>query len=92
MKFLYFFETDTNTNCASAQLFAIPATQTHSTRDNLEIILHLLAPCSGVVGSGAIPEAGKSWVTFPMTSVDFSVHLILPAALRTFGRLSLEQK
>jgi hypothetical protein len=34
-------------------------------------------------------KPGRSRVRFAMRSVDFSIHLILPAALRLWGRLSL---
>jgi hypothetical protein len=36
-------------------------------------------------------HGGRQWVLFPM-SLDFSIYLIFPAALRRWGRLSLEQK
>jgi hypothetical protein len=38
-----------------------------------------------VVGSGTMLQAGRSRVRFPMRTLDFSVDLILPAALRPLG-------
>jgi hypothetical protein len=45
-----------------------------------------------VVGWGTMPQAGRSWLRFPMRSLDFSVDPILQAALWPWSRLSLKQK
>jgi hypothetical protein len=38
---------------------------------------------------GTALQPGRSWVRFPMVSLEFFIHIILPAALRPWGRLSL---
>jgi hypothetical protein len=41
----------------------------------------------GIVGLGTLLHAGRSRVIFPMRSLDFSIDLILPAALMALGSI-----
>ena len=47
---------------------------------------------SSAVGWGTAPQSGRSSIRFPMVSLEFFIDIILPAALRPWGWLSLYQK
>jgi hypothetical protein len=47
--------------------------------------------CSAV-GSGTSLQVRRLWIRFPMASLYFFIHLILPDALRPWSRPSLQQK
>ena len=54
---------------------------------NTERIFKFGAHC-GAVGWGTALQTGRLWVWFPMVSLEFFIHIILPAALRPWGRLT----
>jgi hypothetical protein len=56
------------------------------------IWLKIIGARSSVLGWGTTLQAGRSRFRFPMKSLDFSIDLILPAALWLWGRLSLYYK
>ena len=47
---------------------------------------------SGTVGWGTAGQAGRSWVQFPMVTLEFFIDIIFPAALWPWGQLSLQEK
>jgi hypothetical protein len=47
---------------------------------------------SGAVGWVTVLQAGRSWVRLSMVSLESFIDMILPAALWSWGRLSLQKK
>jgi hypothetical protein len=50
---------------------------------------HLLGARGSAVGWGTALQVGRSWVRFPMVSMEFFIYIISPAALWPWGWLSL---
>jgi hypothetical protein len=51
--------------------------------------LHKMGARGSAVGWGTALQAGRSWVWFPMVSLEFFIDIIFPAALWLWGRLNL---
>jgi hypothetical protein len=68
---------------------------TNSTTKIIRIKFHLTTytqgACGSAVGWGTMLLAGRLWVQFPMRLLEFSIDVILPAALWPWGRLTLQQ-
>ena len=67
------------------------STQRKSTTYNnsTSILVHYFGVCGSAVGRGTALQIGRSPVRFPRVSVEFFVDVILPAALWSWGWLSL---
>jgi hypothetical protein len=50
---------------------------------------HTQGARGGATCGGSVSQAGRSWVRFPMVSLEFTIDIILPATLWSWGRLSL---
>jgi hypothetical protein len=59
---------------------------------NRNVYKYNMGALGSLVGWGTMLQAGRSRVQFPISSLEFSIDLILPAALRPWSRLSLQQK
>jgi len=64
----------------------------HLLAQNSWINCHHVGARGGAVGLGTALQAGRSRVRFPMVSLEFFIDIILPAALWSWGTLSLQQK
>ena len=59
---------------------------------NLICVTNFLGARGGAVGWGTALQVGRSWVRFPMVSLEFFIDIILLAALWPWGWLSLWKK
>jgi len=61
----------------------------HFTLPFYRIYFHTIGARGSAVGCGTALQVGRSWVRFPMVSLEFFIDIILPAALWPWSRLSL---
>jgi hypothetical protein len=84
-------------NCSTLclpSLLAFPLVSPNSSTEAAIFLILLLrqGACGSIVGWGSMLQAGSLCVWFLMRSLEFSIYLILPAALWPCRQLSLLQK
>jgi hypothetical protein len=58
----------------------------------LRMFIYKTSSCTCITGWGTALQTGKWRVRFPMVWLEFFIHIILPATLLPWGRLSLKRK